>query len=119
MIDEYCDFLVAASQLGPIALATQSVLLVSASSTFQAPFSLSIAASVRIGNLLGERNAHRAEISAKASFLFVLVIAGINRCVLLSQSFLSGSCSEDRSLIAPFSSFSGTNGVTCSITIRK
>ncbi|OCB85869.1 multidrug/Oligosaccharidyl-lipid/Polysaccharide flippase [Sanghuangporus baumii] len=73
----------AASQLGPIALATQSVLLVSASSTYQAPFSLSIAASVRIGNLLGERNAHRANIAAKASFLVVLVIEGINSAMFL------------------------------------
>ncbi|KAL5520376.1 hypothetical protein ACEPAG_9600 [Sanghuangporus baumii] len=73
----------AASQLGPIALATQSVLLVSASTSYQAPFSLSIAASVRIGNLLGERNAHRADISAKASLLVVLVIEGLNSAIFL------------------------------------
>jgi hypothetical protein len=35
------------TSLGPIALATQSVLLVSASTAWQAPFALSIAASVR------------------------------------------------------------------------
>ncbi|KAH7882452.1 mate-domain-containing protein [Phlebopus sp. FC_14] len=37
----------AASQLGPVALATQSVLLLSASCTYQAPFALSVATSVR------------------------------------------------------------------------
>lgn len=37
----------AASLLGPTVLATQSVLLVSASTTFQAPFALSVATSVR------------------------------------------------------------------------
>lgn len=36
-----------ASLLGPVALATQSVLLVSSSTTFQAPFALSVATSVR------------------------------------------------------------------------
>lgn len=35
------------SSLGPVALATQSVLLVSCSTTYQAPFALSIASSVR------------------------------------------------------------------------
>lgn len=36
-----------ASLLGPVALATQSVLLVSTSTTFQIPFALSVATSVR------------------------------------------------------------------------
>jgi len=35
------------SRLGPVSLATQSVLLVSASTTFQAPFALGVATSVR------------------------------------------------------------------------
>lgn len=34
-------------RLGPVALATQSVLLVSGSTTYQAPFALSVATSVR------------------------------------------------------------------------
>ena len=34
-------------RLGPTALATQSVLLVSSSTTYQAPFALSVASSVR------------------------------------------------------------------------
>lgn len=37
----------AASLLGPAALATQSILLVSTSTTFQAPYALSVATSVR------------------------------------------------------------------------
>jgi len=39
-------------RLGPTALAAQSVLLVSASSTFQAPFALGVATSVRWGFFL-------------------------------------------------------------------
>lgn len=34
-------------RLGPVALATQSVLLVSSSTTFQAPFALGVATAVR------------------------------------------------------------------------
>ncbi|EMD31953.1 hypothetical protein CERSUDRAFT_59308 [Gelatoporia subvermispora B] len=61
-------------RLGPVALATQSVLLVSASTTFQAPFALSVATSVRIGNLLGEENAKRAGIASQVSIVMALVI---------------------------------------------
>ncbi|KAI0825956.1 MATE efflux family protein [Irpex lacteus] len=67
----------AASLLGPVALATQSVLLVSASTTFQAPFALSVATSVRIGNLLGEENPIRASYASTASMLMALAIAMI------------------------------------------
>ncbi|KAI0777513.1 MATE efflux family protein [Trametes elegans] len=67
----------AASQLGPTALATQSVLLVSASTTYQAPFALSVASSVRIGNLLGEENAKRAAVASKTSILMSLVISAV------------------------------------------
>jgi MATE family multidrug resistance protein len=74
----------AASFLGPTALATQSVLLSTCSSTFQAPFSLGIATSVRIGNLLGEGNARRAGVSANAAILLSAVIAAFFSAVLLT-----------------------------------
>jgi len=74
----------AASFLGPTVLAAQSVLLVSASTSFQAPFSLSVASSVRIGNLLGEQNAARAGVSAKVSMLLALFFAGISSITFLS-----------------------------------
>ncbi|EJD04959.1 multidrug/Oligosaccharidyl-lipid/Polysaccharide flippase [Fomitiporia mediterranea MF3/22] len=94
----------AASQLGPVALATQSVLLVSASATYQAPFSMSIAASVRIGNLLGEKNAHRAGIAAKVSFLVVMVVELLNSAMFLifrnSWGYLFNKDPEVVSLVA-------------------
>ncbi|PPQ68446.1 hypothetical protein CVT26_006033 [Gymnopilus dilepis] len=65
----------AASLLGPVALATQSVLLVSASTTFQAPFALSVATAVRIGNLLGEQKAKRAGAAANTSIVMAFMIA--------------------------------------------
>lgn len=74
----------AASLLGPVALATQSVLLVSASTAFQAPFALSVAASVRIGNLLGEQNAKRAALATQISLLLAFVLAGISSTIFLA-----------------------------------
>jgi MATE family multidrug resistance protein len=66
--------------MGPVVLATQSVLLVSASTTFQAPYALSIAAAVRVGNLLGEAKSERAVIASKAAF-FIAFLIGIGwRC---------------------------------------
>ncbi|KAI0795658.1 MATE efflux family protein [Abortiporus biennis] len=64
----------AASLLGPTVLASQSVLLVSASTTFQAPFALSVATSVRIGNLLGEENSKRPAYATKAALLMGVAI---------------------------------------------
>ncbi|KAK0489073.1 MATE efflux family protein [Armillaria novae-zelandiae] len=67
----------AASLLGPVALATQSVLLVSSSTTFQAPFALSVATSVRIGNLLGESKARRAGIASNTSLVMSLIMSSL------------------------------------------
>jgi len=71
---------VAASLLGPAALAAQSILLVSATTTFQAPFALSVAATARVGNLLGQTDARRAAISTHASFFIAFFIAMVWRC---------------------------------------
>ncbi|KAG9123094.1 hypothetical protein FRC07_000239 [Ceratobasidium sp. 392] len=57
----------AASQLGPLELASQSVLLVSSSIAFQTPFSLGMATSVRVGNLLGLGHAKKAKLAAETS----------------------------------------------------
>ncbi|KAJ6548473.1 multidrug/Oligosaccharidyl-lipid/Polysaccharide flippase [Mycena capillaripes] len=65
----------AASQISPLALATQSILIVSAATVFQGPFSLGIASSVRVGNLLGEGLAERARVAASASIVLGLLFA--------------------------------------------
>ncbi|KAJ3869834.1 mate-domain-containing protein [Lentinula novae-zelandiae] len=59
----------AASLLGPTALAAQSVLLVSCSTTYQVPFSLGVATSVRIGQLLGLARPRLAKLAAHAAIL--------------------------------------------------
>ncbi|KIL62651.1 hypothetical protein M378DRAFT_165478 [Amanita muscaria Koide BX008] len=64
----------AASLLGPIALAAQSILFVSAVIMFQAPFALGIATSVRIGNLLGERTPRKAQATSNTAIIMAFVI---------------------------------------------
>ncbi|KAG6853007.1 hypothetical protein C0991_007490 [Blastosporella zonata] len=58
----------AASFFGPTALAAQSILLSTAATVFQLGHSIANATAIRVGNLLGEKNAQRAEITAKTSF---------------------------------------------------
>lgn len=65
----------AASQLGPLPLAAQSVLLVSASTCYQAPFALGVAATVRIGNLLGSGHGKKARIAAEMTLCLSLTFA--------------------------------------------
>lgn len=65
----------AASLLGPATLAAQSVLLISSSWTYQAPFALAVATSVRIGNLLGEKRARRAGVTANTAVVLAVVVA--------------------------------------------
>ncbi|KAK7451018.1 ethionine resistance protein, variant 2 [Stygiomarasmius scandens] len=73
-----------ASQLGSdVILAAQSVLVVTSSTTWQAPFALGIAASIRIGNLLGEHKARRAGAAAKAAVLTGLFLAVLMSLFLL------------------------------------
>jgi len=116
----------AASLLGPVALATQSVLLVSASTTFQAPFALSVAASVRIGNLLGEANAKRAAVAAYTSLIMAFLIASVWSCMFLIWRHSWGRIFNDDPavlalvssvlpLVALFQVFDGVSGVTAGI----
>ncbi|KAB5589989.1 MATE efflux family protein [Ceratobasidium theobromae] len=73
----------AASQLGPTALAAQSVLLVSSTIAFQTPYSLGIATTVRVGNLLGSGYAQKAKLAAETSIGMSLVTA-----LILSTIFM-------------------------------
>ncbi|KAB5592883.1 MATE efflux family protein [Ceratobasidium theobromae] len=65
----------AASQLGPTALAAQSVLLVSASTAYQIPFAVGVATTVRIGNLLGSGHGKRARVAAEVALCLSFVFA--------------------------------------------
>ncbi|KAF8870967.1 MATE efflux family protein [Gymnopilus junonius] len=113
----------AASLLGPVALATQSVLLVSASTTYQAPFALSVATAVRIGNLLGEQKAKRAAAAASTSIVMAFIIALFTSTLFLvfrkQWAYIFNNDPEVVELVASiiplvalFQVFDGISGVT-------
>ncbi|CAO1637014.1 unnamed protein product [Parajaminaea phylloscopi] len=70
------------SLLGTTPLAAQSVLLVCSSITYQQPFAISVAAAVRVGNLLGALKPQDARISANAAYV-LSVLSGIFNSSLL------------------------------------
>ncbi|KIM55762.1 hypothetical protein SCLCIDRAFT_30109 [Scleroderma citrinum Foug A] len=116
----------AASFLGPITLAAQSVLLLSASCTYQAPFALSVATSVRIGNLLGQGKAERAGLVARTSIFMAISMAGIWSTLFLvfrnKWAYLFNNDPEVVLLVASilplaalFQVFDGTSGVVSGI----
>ncbi|KAG5634975.1 hypothetical protein H0H81_000164 [Sphagnurus paluster] len=116
----------AASLLGPVVLATQSVLLVSASTTFQAPFALGVATSVRIGNLLGEGNAQRAAIASNTSIIMALALSAVPSAMFVffrnSWGYLFNNDPEVVTLVASilplvalFQVFDGNAAVTAGI----
>lgn len=64
--------------LGTTALASQSVLLVLSSVTYQLPFAAAVAASVRVGNLLGAMRARSARTASHAAVLLSWLIGVFN-----------------------------------------
>ncbi|KAI8139327.1 mate-domain-containing protein [Fennellomyces sp. T-0311] len=68
----------AASYLGTISLASQSILLTSAAATFQIPFGISIATANRIGNALGESFALKAKRASMVALVFAVIFGLIN-----------------------------------------
>lgn len=74
----------AASQLGPTALAAQSVVLLSSTIAFQTPYSLGMATNVRVGHLLGSGHAQKAKLAAETSIGMSFVMA-----IILSTIFMT------------------------------
>ncbi|KAF9041212.1 multidrug/Oligosaccharidyl-lipid/Polysaccharide flippase [Panaeolus papilionaceus] len=116
----------AASLLGSVQLACQSVLLVSSSTTFQAPFALGVATSVRVGNLLGEGKAKRAGVSAYTSIVMAFAIAFFTSMMFLifrhQWAYIFNNDPEVAKLVASiiplvslFQVFDGTAAVTAGI----
>lgn len=74
----------ASSQFGTSYLAAQSVLITVASTTFQLPFPLSIAASTRVANLIGAKLVEAAKTSAKVAFVGACLVGVFNVTLLWS-----------------------------------
>ncbi|CAK5272855.1 unnamed protein product [Mycena citricolor] len=120
----------AAALISPAALATQSILLSSASTTYQAPFALSVATAVRIGNLLGELDAVRAKVAAHTAILMALALSLVfstmfmvfrNRWAYLfnEDPAVVGMVAQLLPLVALFQVFDGLAGVTGGILRAK
>jgi MATE family multidrug resistance protein len=64
-------------------MAAQSILLTTVATSFQASYSLGIATSVRVGNLLGEMNHKRAGVVANASIVLAIGLGVLASAVVL------------------------------------
>ncbi|KAG5723234.1 hypothetical protein E4T56_gene353 [Termitomyces sp. T112] len=73
----------AASFFGPTALAAQSILISTSATVFQLGYAIANATSIRVGNLLGEKNARRAEVAAKSSLVVVLLSSFVTSLMLV------------------------------------
>lgn len=73
----------AAALLGPTALAAQSVLLSTCSTLYQFPAALGVAASVRVGNLLGAGRSWEAKWASRASFILATGFALFNSFICI------------------------------------
>ncbi|KAG6809893.1 hypothetical protein H0H92_014212 [Tricholoma furcatifolium] len=69
----------ATSYMGPTSLACQSILMSTSTIMFQLHFSNANAATIRIGNLLGEKNAERAHAASRAGLVIAIISASITR----------------------------------------
>ncbi|KAG8982351.1 hypothetical protein FRB93_008158 [Tulasnella sp. JGI-2019a] len=74
---------VAASLLGPVTLASQSVVLVSSSTSYQLSLAISSGAAVRIGNLLGSGHAVQAEVASHVSFVLIGLVSCFGSAIFL------------------------------------
>ena len=68
--------------LGTTALASQSVLLITSSVTYQLPYGAAVAASVRVGNLLGAGHAFEAYRASHASLILGVLIGLLNSVIV-------------------------------------
>ncbi|KAI8979932.1 mate-domain-containing protein [Pilobolus umbonatus] len=73
----------AASYLSTRILAAQSILLTTASATYTIPFGISVAASNRIGNALGEKNAEKARAATVVGVIFTILFGIFNSLLIL------------------------------------
>ncbi|KAL4398846.1 ethionine resistance protein [Malassezia pachydermatis] len=90
--------------LGTTALASQSVLLITSSVTYQLPSGAAVAASVRVGNLLGAGKARHARTASTAAIYFSIFIGLVNSSIVFftrhQLGFLFSSDKEVVRLVA-------------------
>ncbi|CAO3660666.1 unnamed protein product [Umbelopsis ramanniana] len=80
----------AASYISETDLAAQSIILTSAQSTYVIPFGISVAASNRVGNLLGCAAAGNAKKAARVAMAFAIVFGLLNSGFFLATRNVYG-----------------------------
>ncbi|KAF9146877.1 hypothetical protein BGX30_005087 [Mortierella sp. GBA39] len=73
----------AASYLGTVNLAAQSVVVQTSSLLYTIPFGVSIAASNRVGNLIGRGDHRSAKIASRVSLVLAIIFGMFNSTMLL------------------------------------
>ncbi|KAG0325341.1 hypothetical protein BGZ99_000755 [Dissophora globulifera] len=73
----------AASYLGTIALAAQSVVVQTSGLLYTVPFGISIAASNRVGNLIGMGDARSAKVASRVSVALAIIFGMVNSTMLI------------------------------------
>ncbi|KAG0361028.1 mate-domain-containing protein [Gamsiella multidivaricata] len=73
----------AASYLGTVALAAQSVVVQTSGLLYTIPFGISIAASNRVGNLIGMGDARSAKVSSRVSIALAIIFGMVNSTTLI------------------------------------
>lgn len=73
----------AASFLGTIALAAQSVVIQTSSLLYTIPFGISVAASNRVGNLIGKGDYRSAKVASRASLALAIMFGMVNSLTLV------------------------------------
>lgn len=90
----------AASYLGTVDLAAQSILLTSASATYTIPYGISVAASNRVGNSLGEALANKARRASMMALLFAVIFGAMNSTFFLTtRSFFGYLFTSDEDVV--------------------
>ncbi|KAK9456239.1 mate-domain-containing protein [Dipodascopsis uninucleata] len=90
-----------AGRLGDIALEAQSVVMTSDQVTFTIPFGIGVAASTRVGNLLGERRARSARRAAYTAAVVAATIGAVVMVIMLfARNYYGQLFTDDASVIA-------------------
>ncbi|KAF9981288.1 hypothetical protein BGZ65_004116 [Modicella reniformis] len=73
----------AASYLGTVSLAAQSIVVQTSGLLYSVPFGVSVAASNRVGNLMGMGDARAARISSRVSIVLAIMFGIVNSTILI------------------------------------
>ncbi|KAI0006666.1 MATE efflux family protein [Xylariaceae sp. FL0662B] len=86
---------IAAGRLGTIPLAAQSVIMTADQIINTIPFGLGVAASARLGNLLGAQKPHEAERAAHCAAVLSMVLGAIVLTILMTTKDVFGKIFND------------------------